>query len=322
MISFANPGWFALALLLPALVMLLRRQPRPALEFPLTERLAALGSPPRGWIDGLAAAMPILLLIAAAAGPRLPDLATRLPADGTAIAIVVDTSGSMAEADFPAADASRISRLTAAQAAFAVLIERRPNDSIALVAFAAVPRVECPPTLDHNALRESLSRLEARAGLDSGTNIGDAIAAALARIESHPAQRKAIILLSDGEHNVAGEGDDAALTPRQAAQLAANLNVPLYAIDCGGADSNDPNRAAGRAILKASAQLTGGRYFEANDAGALEYAMNEIDSLETTTIESYLHRRYRSLAFPVGAAAAVCWIAAFAWRHRHGRPLP
>ena len=43
-------------------------------------------------------------------------------------------------------------------------------------------------------------------------------------------RRKVLVLLSDGEHNV----PPPALKPRQAAQLAGNLDVPIYVIDAGG----------------------------------------------------------------------------------------
>jgi len=46
-----------------------------------------------------------------------------------------------------------------------------------------------------------------------------------------------LILLSDGELNYPDQADPQAqnpLKPRQAAQLAANLGIPIYVIDTGG----------------------------------------------------------------------------------------
>jgi Ca-activated chloride channel family protein len=116
--------------------------------------------------------------------------------------------------------------------------------------------------------------------------------------------------LSDGEHNVHREGDSSPLKPRQAAQLAANLGVPVYAIDCGG----DPNpnaspeeqkqREDGRLVLQAVADLTGGRAFAANSADELREVYRQIDALERRPAESFRYRRYHEYA-PWCAVAAV-----------------
>lgn len=307
--SFAHPEALLLLFAVPFAAWRRWRTPRPALRFP---GAAALQTHRRfdfaRWADALGRALILSLLIVAMAGPRTPDLKTRLPSEGVALAIVMDVSGSMATPDFGSS-----TRLDAAKSTFAEFVDRRGRDAIALVAFAAVPRTECPPTLNHSVLKSLLQKLEPKSGVDAGTNIGDAIAEALLRVQASPAKRKAIVLLSDGEHNASGEGTDAPLTPRQAAQLAANLHVPLYAIDCGGeANPNDADavkqRAAGREILKASAELTGGKAFTANDAGQLKQTLEEIDALERGTLESFQYRRYFEWRWHFVTAALGLWV--------------
>ena len=104
----------------------------------------------------------------------------------------------------------------------------RGSDQIGLVPFAREPEDTCPLTLSHDVLLELLDAEEPRGALDSGTNIGDALAWGLKRLEAAGDRRKVLVLLSDGEHNVPG-----GLTPRQAGQLAANQGVPVYCIDAG-----------------------------------------------------------------------------------------
>jgi len=316
MLSFAHPEALLLLALTPLVVWRQRRQRRPALILP---RASALPSARRGavWGGALGRGLIVLLLALAVAGLRTPDAATRLPSEGIAIALVVDVSGSMAVPDF-AASGTTTTRLAAAKAAFEAFVARRGNDALALVSFAATPKTDCPPTLNHTVLLKLISDLEPRTGVDAGTNIGDAVAEALLRLESSAAGRKAIVLLSDGEHNATGTGADAPLTPRQAAQLAANLGIPLYAIDCGGR-SDEEQRSAGRAILRASAELTGGRAFTADNADDLSAALADIDRLQRTRIESFQYRRYFDFSLEFGLAAlglglALTLLEATVWR--------
>jgi Ca-activated chloride channel family protein len=305
--SFAHPE--ALALLpLAALVAGWQWRPGPALAFP---NVAALVSLPRGQARFARVGIVVLktlaavLLAIAAAGPRTPDLATRLPSNGVAIAIALDVSGSMGTPDFSGA-----SRLQAAQRAFAAFVAKRPHDCIGLITFAAVPRTECPPTLNHSVVLEILNSTAPRSGVDAGTNIGDALAEALARVRGAAARRQVIILLTDGEHNATGDSVAKPLTPRQAAQLAANVRVPVYAIDCGGppdAAQGDAKaqREDGRRTLEQVAELTQGRFFAADDAAQLRTTLDAINALETSRIDSFLYRRYHEHSQRLGLAAAL-----------------
>jgi hypothetical protein len=124
-----------------------------------------------------------------------------------------------------------------------------------------------------------------------------------------------LVLLSDGEHNV----PPPALKPRQAAQLAANLGVPVYTIDAGGPLPDGPTsddaaraRLQGRQALAAVAALTGGQSFAAHDAAALLRVCAAIDRLERQPVESFQYRRYAE-AYPwCGAAALACLVMALA----------
>ncbi|HEV3256495.1 MAG TPA: VWA domain-containing protein, partial [Gemmataceae bacterium] len=185
-------------------------------------------------------------------------------------------------------------------------LEGRPDDQIGLITFATLPESPCPLTLSHSVLVQLLDEQEPkRIPTECRTNIGDAIAWGLHRLEKAQAQRRIIILLSDGEHNI----PPPALTPRQAAQLAANQGVIIYTIDAGGevstaealegapADSDSAPtaaelRASGKKALQAVAEITGGRYFEARDAASLLGVCQDIDRLERQAIISFQYRRY------------------------------
>lgn len=324
---FATPDWLLGLLVIPWVLLLWHRRSAPALAHPLAELLRTL---PRGRarriLFGKAIGRSLVLasLIVAAAGPRTPDLQTRIPVEGIAIVLVVDTSGSMASADFPAsADGSSIPRIQAAQQALQLFVaggvsdegltlDGRGNDEIGLVTFAAVPEPSCPLTLDHATIVSRLQELKPRASIDAGTNIGDALVSGVLLLEHATDRRKVMIVLSDGEHNVTREGPNAPLPPFAAAQLARSLGVTIYTIDCGGPpDRQDTpeaqlQRADGRRVLEGIAQLTQGQAFTANSGADLQAVYRAIDQFERQPVETYLYRRYHDhTALVAGLALAL-----------------
>src|SRR5207245_9714882 len=107
-----------------------------------------------------------------------------------------------------------ITRLDAVKRAFTLFVlgcegldgeslDGRPDDLIGLVTFATPPESSCPLTLSHSALLRILAQQEPRTvPNESQTNIGDAIAWGLQRLEHAGERRKVMLLLTDGEHNV------------------------------------------------------------------------------------------------------------------------
>jgi Ca-activated chloride channel family protein len=338
--SFANPDFLWLAPLAVAVVWWRLRHPGPALRFSDAARFvghtggrAVLAR----WGGAALRGLVCLALVLACAGPRTPDLRTRLPTEGIAVMMAIDVSGSM-ETDDVVWDRKTISRLDAARNAFALFLmggdapdgttfEPRAGDSVGVIAFAAVPQTVCPLTLNHAVLLEVVKNLKSKAGPDAGTNIGDAIGEAVERLDAAGRQkRKVLILLSDGEHNIFKEdapgarrpGIDRTMKPREAAQLAANLGVKVYTIDTGG-DSPPgappeakKQREDGREALRQVAKMTGGKSFAATSGGELLAAYREISALEKTRVDAPIYRRYFEYYSWCAAAALVLLLAAHA----------
>lgn len=338
--SFAQPAFLLLAPLAPLVVWWWATRRRPALGFSDARLFDGLS---RGrawratWGSALLRGSALLALLLAAAGPRTPDLRTRLAVDGIAIVMVLDVSGSMATADFAYTPGSgATSRLDAAKRAFRLFVaggvsptgekfDGRPQDQVALVTFAAVPETTCPLTLNHAVLLQVADAQVPKIGIDAGTNVGDAIAEGLTRLEASGERRKVMILLSDGEHNVHVDRADPPLMPRQAANLAAALGVPVYAIDCGGEPRPDAppeevaQRIDGRRVLAAVAETTGGRLFPANTADELQNVYRQIDTLERMPVESFRYRRHHEysswcVTAAVGLLAATYLLDRTRWR--------
>ena len=230
----------------------------------------------------------------------------------------------MGNADFPF-QGQLLRRLDGAREALKLLIaggetdnvrfSGRPQDSIGLVAFATRPDTVTPLTLDHSALLRMLAEQDTRVGAaEATTNPGDAIAWGVQTLRGAPTRRKAILLVTDGEANVSPP----ALSPRQAAQIAGNLGIPVYAIDVSQ-ESEEGDAAKARKILQDVATISKGVYFRANDDAALLSATKTIDQLQRDRVAGPQRRRYRDLTSwfaLVGVIALAGLVAAEAtvWR--------
>jgi Ca-activated chloride channel family protein len=329
MFHFSHPEALLLALLLPPLAWwwLVRR--RGALRHPSAGALANL---PQGWgplafWGGLVLRILSLgLLVLAAAGPRWPDLRTRIQTEGIAIVMVVDVSGSMNTKDFDW-EGKAITRLAAVKKVFRLFVsgsedgtrtelEGRPTDHIGLVVFGSIPDTACPLTLSHSALLRALDEQQPRkVPGESQTNIIDAVAEGLYRLEKSGPRRRVLILLSDGEHNEKPASD---WSMHRVVQVAVARGVPLYTIDAAGTglsegEGSQPTSVAEREkaarILKQLAEGTGGEYFKADNTEALLGVYQAIDRKERSPIESFQYRRYHE-GYPwLGLASFILFVS-------------
>jgi Ca-activated chloride channel homolog len=338
---FANPEFLWLSPLALILAWWWAHRSRPALLF---SDVSLFGGRRGGrawraiWGGAALRGLTCLALVLACAGPRRPDERTRLPAEAIAIVMAVDVSGSMSEPVPWAIGEPPISRLDAARRAFKLFVfggaapdgtsfEARSSDQVGLVAFAAIPQTVCPLTLNHaSVLLKQVDALEPKGGIDAGTNIGDAIAEAVIRLEATAgAKRKVVVLLSDGEHT---QSTDESHTPRRAAQLAANLSFPIYTIDAGGdlPATADPetiaSREIGRKTLRDVAEMTGGKAFAATDGAAMLAAFREIDALERAPVETFQYRRYFEYYAWCAAAAVVFLLVTHLLDRSRWRAIP
>ncbi len=307
--EFRNPYFLFGGLLVPLIYFLAARLPS-SITY---SSLLLPDSAPRSLRVRLVLLPPLLLALAAMAmavalaGPRTGDSTTQIKRDGIAIIMAIDRSGSMDARDFVEDDFS-VSRLDALKGVFREFVEGgdagkgRPNDLVGIVAFGTFADGVCPLTLDHGNLLNILDDLEvAKERSEGATAIGEGLGLAVERLREHPAASKVIILLSDGVNN-AGE-----LDPMQAAELAAGHNIQVYTIAAGSSgyapipvQTRDGRTRLMRQMmevdeetLKAIAERTGGRYFNAQDAQGLAASYRQIDELERTEITEIRYQQYR-----------------------------
>ena len=138
---------------------------------------AAAGSVGWLWLLPVVAAG---LMIVALARPQRMHSRTEVTVNGIDIVLGLDVSGSMQALDFTI-DRRRVNRIEVVKSVVSKFIEERPNDRIGLIAFAGVPFLVSPMTLDHDWLQQNLERVSIGSG-DDGTAIGSAIAASVNRL--------------------------------------------------------------------------------------------------------------------------------------------
>jgi Ca-activated chloride channel family protein len=156
-----------------------------------------------------------------------------------------------------------------------------------LILFGTRPYLQAPLTADLGTVHQFLN--EAVIGV-AGTEaaIGDAIGLAIKRLRSEhtthpPAETKTVmVLLTDGQN------DAGTMPPLQAARLAKQFGLRIYTIGVGAAPEESAfgfdqgNSDLDEPTLRAIAQETGGQYFRATDANALQQVYRQIDRLEPT----------------------------------------
>lgn len=274
---FADPYFFVLLALIPVLLFLKgRRHGEPAAAgFSDLQLLAGYRPTWRirfRWLPTALRAVALALLVVAIARPQAGEAGSILPGQGIDIALILDTSSSMATGF------GEDSRLLSAQQVLKDFIAGREQDRIGLVIFREQSIVLSPLTLDYDALTTLVDSV-GQVNLQDGTAIGIGLADGLNLLRESRARSRVAVLLTDGENNAGN------IEPLAAARIAETLGVRLYTI---GMLDPDARRAGSanvdeRALLE-MANLTGGRYFAAEDVTGLEEVYSSIDVLEKSRI--------------------------------------
>jgi Ca-activated chloride channel family protein len=309
-VRFLDPAFLLLALLVPAVLWFRRRRgPSAVLFAPAAFVASGFGERAPRSLRARLAALPValeiaglLLVVVALARPVRRD---PLPpvAEGIDVIFCLDTSSSMTANDL---DPAR-TRLEVAKGAGARFVAGRKDDRVGLVTFARYPDVRCPPTLDHRALGEILAGVQpvVSDGPEDATGIGTAVARSAQVLRAGTAKSKVVVLLTDGEENVATEETREEIAPLHAGQLGRELGVKVYVIAAGLGTRTRTGEwvELDTAPVRRLAERTGGRFFEARDAGALAAVYGEIDRLERSPVAEPRHRTEERF-LPYLAAAA------------------
>ncbi|MCI0515359.1 VWA domain-containing protein [candidate division KSB1 bacterium] len=161
----------------------------------------------------------LFYLIVAWARPQLGTKLELVKREGVDIMVALDVSYSMLAEDITP------NRLEKAKHEIANLIDKLEGDRIGLIAFAGVPFIQCPLTLDYGAAKLFLDIMSPDLIPEPGTALDQAIQEGAKAFEQSERQYKVLIIITDGEGH---EGD-----PLEAAKKAASQGVVIFTVGLG-----------------------------------------------------------------------------------------
>lgn len=235
----------------------------------------------------------LFFLIFLIARPQWVDSNSKVNVEGVDIILAIDISGSMRAFD----DLSdKRTRIEVAKSEAIRFIDKRENDPIGIVVFAADAITLCPLTLDKKMLKEIVNQLEIGYLEPDGTFLGTGLAMSVNRLKNSKAKSKIIILLTDGVPN------QDKISPEVAVNLAKEFGVKVYTIGVG-------NEKGGFAVhpfmglqqiqdsldiklLEKIAKETGGHFFRADNPKQLREIYDKINSLEKTEYQTNIFYKY------------------------------
>lgn len=287
--------------LLALYLVLQRRRKQYAVRFTNLDLLASVAPRRPGWRRHVPAAALLLALLFLVVGFARPTRPKQVPREEATIVLAIDVSASMA------ADDVAPSRLAAAQQAAKQFVQNLPERfRLGLIAYSGTPQVLVTPTTDRAVVETAIDNLE----LGPRTATGEAIFAALTTLQNANSTARgtpppsAVVVMSDGK-TTTGRPDFLA------ADAAAQAKVPVSTIAYG--TDHGVVEVEGQLIpvpvdkdaLRAIADTTNGKFFEAASGDQLQDAYRDVGSL----IGHDTVRKDISAVF-VGIALAMAFAAA------------
>ena len=298
---------YVLLILLPLLIVFywfVFRMKRRAKErfgnLGLVEKLSLSFSPKKQRWKVALILLGTLFLLFSLARPQLGTKLTLMKREGVDIVIAMDVSFSMMAEDI------RPNRLEKAKQEVNGLIGRMRGDRVGLVAFAGVPFVQCPLTLDYSAAKMFLDIIDVNLIPQPGTAIGDAIRTSIGAFNQKERKYKVLILLTDGEDH---DSD-----PLGAAEEASKEGIRIYTIGIGSVVGepiplrDSQGRVTGfkkdkeegvvvskldEVTLQKIALISGGKYYHATSGEMeLDKIYDEISKMEKKELEGKLLTQY------------------------------
>ena len=322
-ITFVNPQFFWLFLLLPLLVVwqwFWRKKETPSVLFSSLQGIQGIQT----WrtqfrfILFVLRLLAISFLIIALARPRSSsEISKTKVTEGIDIILAIDVSESMLAMDL------KPNRIEALKRVASQFIRDRVSDRIGIVVYSGESYTKVPATTDKNIVLQSLSEIK-HGEIEDGTAIGMGLGTAINRLKDSKTKSKVIILMTDGVNNTG------VIDPLSASELAKQYGIRVYTIGIGTngkalspiAYNPDGSWQYGMVpveidekLLTQIAQTTRGHYFRATDNRKLVQIYTEIDKLEKSKIEELKYYQYQEKFRLWAFLALVCIVGEFALRH-------
>ena len=318
MFRFANPQYFWLLPVIPALILLFwlaARNRRKRLErfgrMQVLEELMPEVSTGRVALKFILFCAAVALLILAAARPQFREEKTQ----GVEMMLAVDVSNSMLAEDFEP------NRLERTKYAINKLFDGLHQDRVGLIVFAGEPKVQLPITSDYRMAKAFAKRIDPSLVPVQGTAIGKALSQALMSFsgETEENHSRVIILITDGEDH---EGN-----VMQAAERAAEQGIRIFTIGIGTPEGA-PIEIGGEFIkdekgdmvvskldekmLQEIARITGGAYVRSSKQSiGLDEIVKSINEMEQSELSVMRFEEFNEQYQYLLLAAIVLLLAEF-----------
>lgn len=319
-----DPAWLALLALLPLVLWWRRRRGHEVAVLPHAAAWSGT-SARRSRLPVWLVSCGVVLLAVGLARPQQLDERHWEERRGYDVVLAVDVSGSMLAEDY-GSEADPKGRLEVIKPVIEGFLAKRPADRVGIVVFARRAYTLAPLTFDHGWLRRQMA--DVRAGLiEEGTAVGNALGLAVSRLadsahgEGGRRTGAFVVLLTDGANNAG------LIEPEQAAEVAAALGIPVFAVGVGreGLVPTPVFDRRGRrtgtvkvpshldeASLAEIARATGGRFLRAIEEKTLGEALEAIDRTHPIEFEPRVETRARDVFQRVAWPGLALCVAGFA----------
>jgi Ca-activated chloride channel homolog len=323
-----DPIYFLLLLTLPLLLWRTLSLSKPGrVPIPTDRHLKSIGPnliSRLWWVPDVLRMCAIVALVVAVARPQTEEEQV-IEGMGIDVMMVLDMSTSMQAVDMSqdrleqllSRGEEPLNRFEAARAILKQFVKTRDGDRVGLVVFGDKAWLKYPLTLDYSRVNRTLDDLILDVGqytedgscrnnctvTGKGTAIGDALARALARLDTSQSKSRIIVLITDGKHN-RGQVTPQAIA-REIRDKPEYGNVDLYTFQVGNNNSTflprynrrgqkvrrqngvqdyarpDQTPEVDPQLLRELAQTTGGAFYESYDADQLKKDMADLEKTVT-----------------------------------------
>jgi Ca-activated chloride channel family protein len=255
----------------------------------------------------------------AAARPQFGSKLVQVKRSGIDVLLALDTSVSM---DTPDVVPNRLGR---ARRAMEDLIERLRGDRVGIVVFEGTSFLLCPLTLDYGAARLFLDSVETGMLPVPGSNLTEAIRAALKAFPREGNRSRALVVFSDGEAR------DSQLEPL--AREAKDAGVKIYTVGVGTPSGqpiplhDDEGHVSGykkdrsgqvvisrldESTLRQISEITGGAYYPGTLAGSeIDEIYKGLSGMTERELKAGLRTQYEERFQFFAGLAALCLVGMF-----------
>ncbi len=303
--SFANPEAFYLLFILIPLALLMvanfKKKKELLSEFMSEKSFNQLGFRSGREVPFMKSILVLVstgFFITALAGPRWGEKFENLNVKGIEIIFLLDTSFSMNAEDI------KPDRFNVAKDLINTIVENLETDYVGLINFSGIAHVQCPLTMDYEALKSLTEASEISPPEEQGTDFYEALSLALRTLKISANSNKIIFLITDGEDQE-GRWEEIIkdIKSEKLVVFTIGIGIPLGApipvkdktgSMTGWKKDNEGNMVRTKLnekVLRKISAETGGSYFRLTDTAGIRVLIENLKSFE----KSVLRKKIRSV---------------------------